>query len=171
MPRGNYEPNRDLLNLLSTFEGGEYFVKDVRNKFQESYRAQSDPAELRRWIYGQFRTLVKHGYITCIEKKDSTNSFRNTGKLLSETNEGNKTTGNELRSDVVPDLKKRMNKLKLELMHCDGEVKEFEELNELFPELSSTIKLVYSNVKARHVELVGRVNAVESLITRISNPI
>ncbi len=170
MPRGNYSPNPELLNLLMTFGHTEYYVKEVRDKFRELYRQDADLAELRRWIYGQFRTLIKHGYIVCNEKSEATNSFKNTSKITAEL--GNNSGDEDLESSQfrLSELKKRMNTLKLELMHCDGEVKEYEELNGLFPDLGDTIKVVYTAVKARHVELVGRVNAIESIIKRICNP-
>lgn len=173
MPRGTYVPNDTLLSLLKNQGKKTFKVTTIRDLFIESPFEERDANELRRWVNGQFKTLTKHGYIKIASQSGVRTDFKITAKLTEEKQDETTTTietpvVTSEQPDILTILKTRLRNCKMEMLTSAGETKEYEELSKLFPNMRIQLQKKFNVAKEVNIEHLGRVKALELLITEYS---
>jgi len=168
MPKLIYIPNEDIMSVLKAQGSKNFTVVDIRNGLLKK-RIKSDcPNALRRWVNGQFQTLVKHKYIEVIEGKAKKKLFQNTNLTLTFKKDIEKHVGSvNSESEAVSTndaLRERLKKCKIELLSFIGETKEYEELSRLYPHIREKLQARFNLAQEKNIEYVGRVKALESLL-------
>jgi hypothetical protein len=163
MPRGIYNPDKKLLNLLREKSNSPYTVIEVRNAYFDGYSPKESKTELRTWVYGQLRTLIKHGYIRILNDVRGRNrTYMNTDKLV-----GTKNKLVEENTSIISVLKNRLENTKMELLTCLGETEEYEALSTLYPDIKKQLQSKFNQAKESNIKLVGKVRALESLMDEL----
>jgi hypothetical protein len=167
MPRGTFIPNDDLLSILKTQGELSFRVTTIRDLFAKAHNDKRDPNEQRRWIKGQFTTLLKHGYIKIVSKSGVRTDYKITPKIpgIEHTESIDTTCSQSPKVNVIDVLKTRLRDCKMEMLTSSGETKEYEELSKLFPDMRTQLQKKFNIAKEKNIEYIGRVKALELLIT------
>lgn len=166
MPKGIYKPNTELSKILQQQKETEFTVTDIRDLLIKLNDDKTDRSDTRRWVNGQFKTLVKHNYLIVASKSGIRTTFKNTDKILNDVNNTNCSyvESNKLTQSQLELLKSRLREYRLEMMISSGEIKEFEDLSTLWPDQRNHLQSKFNTSKQKNIEFMGRVNAIESLI-------
>ena len=171
MPKA-YIPNSVLLSILKAQGKGSFRVTTIRDLFARENNDTRDSNEIRRWVNGQFKTLIKHGYIKSVLQYGVRTDYKITAKITGvapTTTESVDTEDIESpKSEVIDVLKTRLRNSKMEMLTSSGETKEYEELSELFPSMRTLLQNKFNIAKEKNIEYIGRVKALELLITEHS---
>lgn len=168
MPKKVYEPNLKIISVLAEQSGKTFTVVKVRDILRKDSDANICPNDLRRWVNGQFQTLLKHGYIRRSQSSTKPIQYLNTEKI--ETFKSQKKEIKEegpkeyCGSSTLNILAERMKLCKLEMLSYHGETKEYEELSLQFPKLREKLQTKFNIAHENYVELKGRVKALEALL-------
>ncbi|MFW8589703.1 hypothetical protein ACOI22_02760 [Glaciecola sp. 2405UD65-10] len=167
MPKHKYAPNPALLSILKSKGTTEYCVTEIRDILLKSTSEKRDKNDIRRWVNGQFKTLVKHGYISLTSQKGIRTSYNNTNKILLDAIHDTEqiSTKMEAVDHKMDGLKSRLKSYQTELLVSSGETKEYEELCVLYPEWRHLIQNKFNSSKEKNIELIGRVKAIEALLS------
>lgn len=172
MPRGIYTPNDKLISVLKSQGRNTFRVTTIRDLFSQSNSDGRSGNELRRWVNGQFRTLLKHGYIRIASSSGVRKEYKNTASILGTQQQasiaGHSSEGEAMSQEVLGVLKTRLRECKLEMITCSGETKEYEELSRLFPEMRDALQRKFNSAKEKNIEYMGRMKALELLIAESS---
>ena len=167
MPKGIYKPNAQLFEILKQQKQTEFTVTDIRDLVIKCIDDKTDMSDARRWVNGQFKTLIKHKYLSVASKSGIRTTFKNTYKILSEVSSttDSQTKSYKLTQNQIEVLKSRLREYKLEMLISSAEIKEFEDLSELWPDQRDHLQSKFNTSKEKNIEFIGRVNAIESLIS------
>lgn len=171
MSKGIYKPNQGLHTVLVSQETHSYLVTDIRDLLLEADGKSRNSSEMRRWVNGQFQTLVKHGYIKKVLQSGSRTKFVNTDKILGKQNLDigvYKLPKNETLYDQILILKNRLREYKTDIFISSGETKECEEIGHLMPVMRTKLQKTYNAAKEQNIELIGRIKVLELLIAELS---
>lgn len=171
MARGFYKPNQNLYATLVNQDKDAYTVTGIRDLLLESGKEKRNKNDMRRWINGQFKTLLKHGLIESAPTKGKRAQFKNTDKLFGadETIECQEQATEQLISlEQLAMLKKRLRNYQMDIVISAGEAKECEEITELMPAMRSRLQESYNTSKEKNIELIGRIKVLELLISESS---
>lgn len=168
MPKLTYVPNEDIMSVLKAQISKPFTVVDIRNGLLKHRIKSGCPNALRRWVNGQFQTLVKHKYIEVIEGKAKKKLFQNTNLTLTfekDIEQHVSSVGSERVADSTTEaLRRRLKECKLELLSFIGETKEYEELSRQYPNIRERLQTRFNLAQEKNIEYVGRVKALESLL-------
>ncbi|MFC4700818.1 hypothetical protein ACFO4O_11660 [Glaciecola siphonariae] len=168
MARGCYKPNKNLYNTLLNQGRVVYTVTGIRDLLLKSGKEKRNKSDMRRWINGQFKTLLKHGLIESSPSIGKRAQFNNTDKLF-DTNE-NIEFNEQAIEQMIPlnqltMLKKRLRNYQMDILISSGETKECEEIAELIPAMRNKVQKQYNVAKENNIELIGRIKVLETLIS------
>ena len=166
----------DLLSLLTSDCFQDFTSLELREAFlrTSSPKAQNRKSA-RQFISRNILRLEKNG---CLERvgniKGSNARFRAAGKLLqlNGTHSSKQAAINrddDSKVDVINSLKEKLNYHKLDMLSAIGETEEYEALSKELPQIKGVIQERYNQSRDRCSKILGRVRALESLITYHQN--
>jgi hypothetical protein len=166
MPKGIYKPNAQLLEILKQQEQSEFTVTDIRDVVVTCIDKKTDMSDARRWVNGQFKTLVKHEFLSVASKSGIRTTFKNTDKIFNDVGvvESSHTESKVLTKNQLKILELRLREYKFEMLISSAEIKEFEDLSKLWPDQRDHLQSKFNTSKEKNIEFLGRVSAIESLI-------
>lgn len=168
MPKLTYMPNEDIMSVLKAQGSKLFTVVDIRDDLLKKRAKNYCPNALRRWVNGQFRTLLKHKYVDATKGKDKKKLFQNTNLTLTfKIDIEEKASSVDFERETVSTndaLRKRLKECKIELLTFIGETKEYEELSRLYPAIREKLQIRFNLAQEKNIEYVGRVKALESLL-------
>ena len=171
MPLGKYQPNPNLKTVLVSQGKHFYTVTRIRDLMLEVDDENTNSSYMRRWVNGQFQTLLRHGFIESAPKNGKRSQYVNTDKMLGHTNSGDykeELVDGEILSDQLLILKSRLRNYQMDIVISAGETKECEEITKLMPAMRSRLQESYNNSKEKNIELIGRIKVLELLISEFS---
>lgn len=160
MPRGSYTPNENLLSVLQEQGAEPYRIIEIRNAYIERFSPEQSKPTLRTWIYGQLRTLIKHGYINVANDVQGRN--RTYTNIIKRDKQNDDAFTESI--SLLATLQKRLEDTKLELLTCAGETEEYEALSRLYPRIKSQLQSKFNLAKESNIKLMGKVRALESFM-------
>jgi len=171
MPKGIYKPNEGLRTILVSQKNLPYSVTDIRDLLLSSNGENHNSSEMRRWVNGQFQTLLKHGYIKKIVQSGSRTKFINTDRIFVNPNVDigvDDVSISETHGEQLLILKNRLREYKTDIFIRSGEAKECEEIGHLMPVMRTRLQKKYNASKEQNIELIGRIKVLEALISELS---
>mgnify|MGYP000321103637 CR=1 FL=1 len=171
MPLGKYQPNHDLKIVLVSQGTRFYTVASIRDLMLEVDGGERSSSDMRRWVNGQFQTLLRHDFIKSAPKNGKRSQYVNTDKMLEHTKSGDykeELVDGEILSDQLLILKSRLRNYQMDIVISAGETKECEEITKLVPAMRSRLQESYNNSKEKNIELIGRIKVLELLISEFS---
>jgi hypothetical protein len=168
MPKLTYTPNTDIMSVLKAKQRKSFSVVDIRDGLLKISTKTDCPSSLRRWVNGQFQTLMKHKYIEASPSPDKKNYYKNTDKTLSfDISVNEKENTNEFKTNIsstVNSIEERLKECKIEMLAFVGETKEYVELSKLYPEIREQLQSKFNIAQTKNMEYRGRVKALESVL-------
>jgi hypothetical protein len=168
---GKYQPNPNLKTVLVSQGTRFYTVASIRDLMLEVVGEERSSSDMRRWVNGQFQTLLRHDFIKRAPKNGKRSQYVNTDKILGYTKSGDykeESDNSEILSDQLSILKKRLRNYQMDSVISAGETKECEEITKLIPAMRSRLQESYNNSKEKNIELIGRIKVLELLISEFS---
>ena len=154
--------------MLISQETRFFSVASIRDLMLEADGEERNPSDLRRWVNGQFQTLLRHGFIKNAPKNGKRSQYVNTDKMLGRTKLGDykeELFDSEIQSDQLSMLKSRLRNYQMDIVISAGETKECEEITKLMPAMRSRLQESYNTSKEKNIELIGRIKVLELLIS------
>jgi hypothetical protein len=148
-----------------------FTTSDVRSSYITLKNDPSlDPIAVRRKLYAELLKLVKKGWL----KKKNVNKKRATRfvktevfdvSMLNESTTKNLTTRSSEQVELG-NLTKKLKHYKKELLLNNGEADAYKEIYSEFPDLADKIQYQYNKAKENNTRILGKIRAIEGLITQ-----
>jgi hypothetical protein len=150
-----------------------FTTSDVRSSYITLKNDPSlDPVVVRRRLYAELLKLVKKGWLQKrnVNKKGATRFVKTTifdANTLSQSSNKNIFTGpsGQIRQH---NLAEKLKDYKKELLLNSGESNAYKEIYSDFPDLANKIEYQYNKAKENNTRILGKIRAIESLITQES---
>lgn len=168
MTRGSYKPNQNLRAALVSQGESAYTVTSIRDSLLQSGNERRDKSDMRRWVNGQFQTLIKHGLIESVPPIGKRAQFKNTDKLngiRKHIEYEEKPIENMILVEQLAMLKNRLRNYQMDIVISSGETKECEEITDLIPAMRNKLQKSYNASKEKNIELIGRIKVLKKLIS------
>lgn len=148
-----------------------FTTSDVRSSYITLKNDPSlDPIIVRRRLYAELQKLVTKGWLKkkSVNKKGATRFVKTAifdATTLNESSNQNLITGS---SDQVKlnNLTEKLTHYKKELLLNSGESDAYKEIYTDFPDLADKIEYQYNKAKENNTRILGKIRAIESLITQ-----
>ncbi len=157
-----------LLSVLSTLPDQAITVGRLTKLYLDAPdSAHTSVKSARQYVYRNMLRLIDHGYMSRMNndgehpKYSLTHKFR---EFLGEKMIDSHTCTESLNDRSTP-LLGRLNQYKSELLAAMGEAEEFELIGKDLPDMLKTVQPLYVDARERSVKILGRIKAVESLIS------
>lgn len=166
--------NAILLTILSELRDQQITVTGARDIILDRNPQEvMDPATLRRWVNGQFVTLVRKGAMTKHSKSDSRKSyFSITGNI--ETSAANPKIPNKpprtsreshkSQSNSLLTLRDELEGHRLRALTELREIDEYKRIIKQFPDLSLKTKVKFNTAIEENCKTLGRIKALEEIL-------
>jgi hypothetical protein len=166
--------DRLLVQIISAPNFDNFSALELRAAYITLHSDKSlVPSAARRFVYTELVKLVKNGWLrkTITKKKEITNFSKTdlfdadklTFECKEESNEYDQT--DPANNAIQNSLQERLNEYKNELLMSYGESSEYKKLCNDFPELYKLLQPQYNNAREQNSRLLGKIKAVENLIT------
>lgn len=116
-------------------------------------------------INRSIKLLEAQGFIQKVPH-DTAKSPRYHLTALFQTHSTSPAIDKRNNGQFIDDLSKKLSDYKVELLSAIGEVEEYEALSQAMPEKVSQIQALYNSARDHYSKTLGRVKAIESLITQ-----
>ncbi|WP_051083103.1 hypothetical protein WKI13_04430 [Teredinibacter turnerae] len=166
--------NAILLMILEEIKDQQITVTGVRDVILERNPQEvMRPADLRRWVNGQFVTLVRKGVMAKHPKTDSRRSFFTiTGNI--EKNAAKPKSHNESpptpkapkgsQSSSLHTLRDELEGHRLRALTELSEIDEYKRIIKQFPDLSAKTKVKFNTAIEENCKTLGRIKALEEIL-------
>lgn len=164
-----------VAQIIIAVNFNHFTTSDVRSAYLALSNDPSlEPSNLRRKMYAELLKLVKKGWLKKLTPtKRGFTSFSKTKLFNVEKIKSNidpeLTTPTRKMSDRDNQLLEKLNHYKAELLLNNGEFEVYKELYSDFPELIDEIQPKYFKAKDDNKIILGKIRAVESLISQSSS--
>lgn len=149
------------------------FTVDALTEFYLSHPSSlhSSKKAARQFVYRNMQRLMKAGHMERLPADGGWPQYQLTAKFprkelpLPEPVVATMSEIPVAKIDSMLSLRDRLNRHKLEMLSAMGEVEEYDELCEEIPELRDTVQARYNESRDKCSKLLGRVKALESLLS------
>lgn len=160
----------EVLNAFQELIGSRFTVGQAVSIYMASpFCSHTDVKPARQFVYRNMKRLLVTGELERISSDSGRQRYRLTANFNSRLDpSGPKTTRNEAvvdDSNANINLTERLNHQKLELLTAMGETEEYDAIYKEIPEMRVQIQSLYNDSRDRCSKLLGKVKALENLIS------
>ena len=170
-----------LHSLLVIKQMNNFTVLEAKDALVKDHAEFTDDVEARKFIYRQLTRSIEKGLMKrtdCFDSGSKQVIYSKTDKLLASSIvpikreiKARKASGKK-KLVKIPEAAKYKIELKKELMAYEidlntilEEAKEYKRLSTRFPELQDKLKLHQSQAKDKSIKLLGKINALQNLLS------
>ena len=150
---------------VSTFTVGQAVSVYMKSPFC----SHSDRKPARQFIYRNMQRLIQTGELEKIDADDGWQKYRLTERFGARVVTVMPSISNDQvvleASKIGGNLTERLNRQKLELLTAMGETEEYDAIYKEIPEIREQIQSLYNDSRDRCSKLLGKVKALENLIS------
>lgn len=166
--------NAILLMILEEIKDQQITVTGVRDIILERNPQEvMRPADLRRWVNGQFVTLVRKGVMTKHPKTDSRRSFFTITSNIEKSAAKPKSQSEPPPTPKAPKgsqssslhtLRDELEGHRLRALTELSEIDEYKRIIKQFPDLSAKTKVKFNTAIEENCKTLGRIKALEEIL-------
>ena len=166
------ERHEMLMSVMSSISGQTFTVTSMRDMIVSQYPEESfNNADLRRWVYGKIKTLLKTGLITlACGDQGSKKSYTINRLLVEGLGEGlipeqeASDSESSLSNKISIQFQQKATDYRLQLNVQLGEIEEYQRIVQAHPHLKASLSDKISRLTEENSRLLGRLKAVETLL-------
>ena len=161
----------EVLKVLKTLNDGSFTVDQITKMYLvEGSEAHENKKSARQFIYRTILRLIKSGEMARLDGNKGWPKYKLTDKFqlrLSPSANPPSTppTHRAQNASSHQGLTERLNAHKMELLTAMGEVEEYDAICKDMPNLKDDIQSLYDDSRDRCSKILGRVKALESLLS------
>lgn len=169
--------NAILLMILEELKDQQITVTGVRDTILErSPQEVMRPADLRRWVNGQFVTLVRKGVMAKHPKKEGRRSFFTITGNIEKSAAKPKSPSEPTPTPKAPKAPKGSQSSSLHTLRDEleghrlraltelSEIDEYKRIIKQFPDLSAKTKVKFNIAIEENCKTLGRIKALEEIL-------
>jgi hypothetical protein len=161
----------EVLKVLKTLNDGSFTVDQITKMYlAEGTEAHETKKSARQFIYRTILRLIKSGEMAKLDGNKGWPKYKLTDKfqlrLSPSVNPPSTSPAHKMQSTPShQSLTERLNAHKMELLTAIGEVEEYDVICKDMPNLKEDIQSLYDDSRDRCSKILGRVKALESLLS------
>jgi hypothetical protein len=170
----------ELLRVLKALADKDFTVAEVTQAYLKSPLSPHESKKsARQFVYRNMLRLIKAGLMEKLPNNDGWPRYRlfakftdvadlpnvEPGKPVELPGTASETVSNQNELPVEA-LKERLGKHKSDMLYAMGEAEEYSALCEELPELRTKAQELYNQARERSAMLLGKIKALESLLSQ-----
>jgi hypothetical protein len=166
----SFKAKLDFSNVLKNLSVDQFTVDELTKAYLNSPEATHHSKKAaRQFVYRNMQRMMGSGYMVRLPVTHGwplytlTEQFHSRSSLVKIKNETQSSAIAKL--DSSQQLKERLNQYKLDMLTAMGETEEYSAICLSLPELKDDVQPLYNESRDRCSKLLGRVKALESLLS------
>lgn len=167
----SFKTKPDFSNVLKNLSVDQFTVDDLTKAYLNNPEAiHHSKKAARQFVYRNMQRMMDSGDLVRLSVTHGwpqytlTEQFYSKNSPLKVKNETQSSLALE-KPDSSPQLRERLNQYKLDMLTAMGEAEEYSAICLSLPELKEEVQPLYNESRDRCSKLLGRVKALESLLS------
>lgn len=170
----------ELFHILIELRGESFTVAELTKHYLEHPESlHKDKKSARQFVYRNMVRMIKSGFMDKLPSDGGWPKYRLTQKFRSQHSTKPVSAPSSTQSKTTPAtrvekkvpvkpvtaLRERLSKHRSDMLCALGEVEEYESLCKELPEFSEEAQSLYAEARERSALLLGKIKALESLLS------
>lgn len=173
MPKRLNKSYPTLREFLSANDLDGFSVLELRDLYVDEWGTGefANKSALRKWLYRHLCYLEEKGLLVrSNQENEKPARYKRAGQLLvtfdteGETSQRDSGSSPTKPASSVEKLKARQGQYQVDMLACQGECKEYEQIAQEFPELTERVRPMYRRARERSSKLFGQLRAISNLL-------